>query len=61
MAMKKERRSEAEIITAAQIDLVGPYLQLRRLRQMVQEAERLRATRRPRLKALPAQQKIRRL
>jgi hypothetical protein len=46
--MKKERRSEAVIITASQIDLAGHYLQLRRLRQMVQEAERLRAERRPR-------------
>jgi hypothetical protein len=46
--MKKERRSEAVIRTASQIDLAGSYLQLMHLRQMVQEAERLRATRRPR-------------
>jgi hypothetical protein len=46
--MKKERRSEAVIRTVSQIDLAGTYLQLMHFRQMVEEAERLRAKRRPR-------------
>jgi hypothetical protein len=43
-----KRRAEAVIIIAPRIDLAGHYLRLTHLRHMVQEAERLRATRRPR-------------
>jgi hypothetical protein len=46
--MKKERRSTAVHSTESRIDLAGRCLQLTHLRQMVQEAERLRVARRPR-------------
>jgi hypothetical protein len=46
--MKKKRRSAAVRPTGSGTDLAGRYLQLTHLRQIVQEAERLRGTRRPR-------------